>query len=207
MSFDATKPNRGQTIGEMIDSTNTNEVALKVQQDAHQGDSSTAHGLAAVLAAIADYVSHKANSTDAHGINIINALATAVSSEVTTARGTAANLSTRLAKALGQDGSILLSSLQNKWLDNGDTPTYVDSQHFTVPNDRTKVYIAAAHVRLTISGSYAYAPIASSSYNAGVTTVTLDPNYALLTSGLSKIDRTRSRVPFPVKSLSSPFRI
>lgn len=188
LGFDSTKPNLSQTFGDMMVATLANLVALATEMVAHEANSTAAHGIDVLLASANDYLAHKGNTTNAHGIDIISALATAVSAEVSTARGSAANLSVRLAKALGQDGSILLSSLQNKWLDNGDTPTYVDSQHCTVPTDRTKVYIAGAHLRCTISGSYAYAPIASSVYASGVTTVTIDPNYPILTSGLSKIE-------------------
>lgn len=188
MTYDATKPNTSQTIGDVILSANANDVAIKLQLDTHQADLTAAHGIGALLATQADYVTHKANTTNAHGIDTIAATASATSSEVIAARGVAASLVARLNKATATDGSILLSSLQNKWLDNGDTPTYVDSQHFTVPTDRTKVYIAGAHLRMTISGSYVYAPIASSSYGSSATTVTLDPNYLLLTSGLSKIE-------------------
>ncbi len=186
--FDSTKPNSSLSFGDNITAILANLVALVTELLAHEGDSTTAHGLAALLASEADYVSHKANVVDAHGINNISATANAVSAEVVTARGVAASLAARLSKALAADGSILLSSLQSKWIDNGDTPTYLSTTTFSVPTDRTKVYIAGAQLRCTISGSYAYAPIASSVYSAGVTTVTVDPNYALLTAGLSKVE-------------------
>lgn len=188
MAYDGTKPNRSQTIGDVIDSANANDAALKAQQDAHQADSSAAHGLAAVLAAIADYNTHKANSADAHGLAPVLANVSALLAEVSAGRGTQSTLAARLGIALQADGAIKLSSLANKWLDNGDTPTYLTTTTFSVPTDRTKVYIAGAHLRCTISGSYAYAPIASSVFASGATTITLDPNYPILTAGLSKIE-------------------
>lgn len=187
MAFDGTKPNTSQQIGDVITSTRDNDVALKAQIDAHQSDS-TAHGIPSLVATQADYVAHKSNDTTAHGINATNANVLAIQTEMVAARGTQASVATRLASALNADGSIRLSSLNNKWINNSDTPTYVSTTSFSVPGDRTLVYIAGLQLRFTVSGSYAYAPIASSSFSGGVTTVVLDPAYPVLTSGVSKVD-------------------
>ena len=186
--FDPLSPNVSQTIGNVITVTNTNEVAIANEVISHEANTTNAHGIDALIASEADYVTHKANNTNAHGINVVIATANATQSEVFTARGVAANLNARLSGALDPSGNVLLASLQSKWLNNGDIPTYIDSLDFSVPTDRTKVYIAGAIIRLTIGGSYAYAAIASCVYAAGVTTVTLNPNYPVLTSVLSLVE-------------------
>ena len=188
MTFDAEKPNTSQTIGDVITSTAVNLNDLDARDVAHQANSTTAHGIDALLAAKAAAEAHQADSTTAHGINTIKAAADAAQAEVTAARGSKAALASRLAVALQADGGIKLSSIASKWLDNGDVPTYISTASFSVPGDRTKVYIAGVLLRGTVSAEYAYAAIASSSYGAGITTVVLDPLYPVLTAGLSKIE-------------------
>ncbi len=192
MAYDATKPNTSQTIGDVITAANSNDVAIMTALTTHEADP-TAHGLTAVntslSATVAEVVAARGIQPSlSANIGVTNTNVSAVTGEVVAARGVAADLNTRLSKSLANDGSILLSSLQSKWLNNGDVPTFIDTQHFSVPSDRTKVYIAGAILRLTISGSYVYAPVASSVYASSVTTVTLDPNYMLLTSGLSLVE-------------------
>lgn len=188
MPFDNTKPNTSQTIGDVIVSTLANLIAIYTELAAHEANITNAHGIDALIASTADYTAHKANSSTAHGIDIVSALASAVNAEIVAARGSQPALATRLAVALQANGGIKLSSIASKWLDNGDVPTFVDSTHFTVPGDRTKVYIAGVILRCTVSAEYAYAAIASCSFGAGVTTVVLDPLYPVLTSGLSKVE-------------------
>lgn len=188
MTFDVAKPNTSQTIGDVITSTLANLNDLNSRDVAHQADTTAAHGIDTLITSKADYVAHKGNVTDAHGINTIKATADAAQAEVAAARGSQAALDARLSVALQADGGIKLSSIASKWLDNGDVPTFVDSTHFTVPGDRTLVYLAGVILRCTVSASYVYAAIASRSFGAGVTTVTLDPLYPVLTSGLSKIE-------------------
>ena len=186
--YDPTLPNVGQNVGQAIPAIAANEAAIAAELFAHEQNNSNAHGIDALLAAVADYLLHKANTTNAHGIDAISAQANATSAEVTAARGSQASLAARLATALGLDGSIRLSNLNNKWITNGDIPTFVDTTHFTVPGDKTQMYIAGAQLRLTISANYAFAPVASRSFGSGVTTVVLDPAYPILTSGLSAVD-------------------
>lgn len=190
--YDSTKPNTSQTIGDVITSTNANEAAIATELTNHEADL-TAHGLSTMNSNVAAVTAEvdAARGTQASlsaNLGVINAGVSANSSAILAAQGTASSLAARLGNALDSAGNILLSSLQNKWLNNGDTPTFIDTQHFSVPNDRTKVYIAGAILRLTISGSYAYAPVASSVFSSSVTTVTLDPNYMILTSGLSLVE-------------------
>lgn len=188
MTFDAAKPNTSQTIGDVITSALANLNDLNSRDVAHQADIAAAHGIDALITGKADYVAHKANTADAHGIGTIAAQAAAAQAEITTARGSCAALDTRLSVALHADGGIKLSSIASKWLDNGDVPTFLTGTTFSVPGDRTLVYLAGAILRCTVSASYVYAAIASRSSGAGVTTVVLDPLYPVLSSGLSKIE-------------------
>jgi len=188
MAFDSTKPNTAQTIGDVITSTRSNLADLDSRDVAHEADVTAAHGLAAILTQQADTVTHKANSTTAHGINTIAASAAAAQAEVTTARGSLTTLDTRLSVGMQANGVIKLSSIASKWLDNGDVPTYLTTTTFSVPSDRTKVYIAGTILRCTVSASYVYAAVASCSFGSGITTVVLDPLYPVLTSGLSKVE-------------------
>ena len=57
-----------------------------------------------------------------------------------------------------------------------------------MPGDKRLVYIPGAILRPLVSGVQVYAPVASVAFSAGVTTVTLDPAYAVLTAGLSAVD-------------------
>lgn len=188
MPFDNTKPNTGQTIGDVIVSTLANLIAIYTELTVHTANDADAHGIDALITAAADYAAHKANITTAHGIDIVSALATAVNAEIVAARGSLPTLATRLAAALQADGSIRLSTLNNKWINNSDTPTYISPTSFSVPGDRTPVYIAGVQLRFTISGSYGYGPVASCSYSGGITTVVIDPAYPILTSGVSGVD-------------------
>lgn len=188
MPFDTTKPNTSQTIGDVITSTNANLTDLNAREVAHEANQTNAHGIDALITSKADYVLHKANVTDAHGINVVAAAVASAQSEVTAARGAKADLATRLNVALQTDGGIKLSSIASKWLDNGDVPTFISTTSFSVPGDRTKVYIAGVLLRCTVSATYAYAAIASSAFGAGITTVVLDPLYPILTGGLSKVE-------------------
>lgn len=186
MTFDAAKPNTSQTIGDVITSTAANLNDLNARDVAHQANETDAHGIDALITSKEDYEAHAGNATTAHGINTIAAAAAAAQAEVTAARGSKAALATRLSVALQADGGIKLSSIASKWLDNGDVPTYISTTSFSVPGDRTLVYLAGVILRCTVSASYVYAAIASRSFGAGITTVVLDPLYPVLTSGLSK---------------------
>lgn len=187
MAFDGSKPNLSQTYGDAVQAANANDVDLNNRIEAHKADSS-AHGLAPVLTNVADYLVHKANSSNAHGIDVIIANLASVLAELVAGRGVRSSLTGRLDVALNGDGSIRLSTLNNKWINNADTPTYLSTTSFSVPGDRTLVYIAGVQLRFTVSGSYVYAPVASCSFSAGVTTVVIDPAYPVLTSGVSKVD-------------------
>lgn len=188
MAFDALKPNTAQTLGDVITSTRDNLNALDASRSTHEADSATAHGLAAVLATLAAYTAHAANETTAHGLASVLSDLADVLAEVAAGRGSQAALTTRLDVGLQASGALRLSSIASKWLNNGDTPSYVSTTSFSVPSDRTSVYLAGALLRFTIAGDYVYAPVASRSFGGGITTVVLDPAYAVLTAGVSAVD-------------------
>lgn len=190
MAFDNTKPDTSQTYGDAIASARNNDVAIKTQMDAHEANAGDAHGLAAILTNIATLLAHMANTNTAHGIDGINSSLSATVAEINAARGIMTTLQARLGVALASDGSIKLSSLASKWIDNSDTPSYVGTTSFTVPNDRTKVYIVGSQLRVTIGTGYVYAPVSSVSYSAGtgLTTVNLDAGYPVLAAGMSKVE-------------------
>lgn len=122
------------------------------------------------------------------GIDVINNRAVNAQAEVTAARGTKAALNTRLSVALQADGVLKLTSLASRWIDNGDTPTYVSALSFAVPGDRAKVYISGAVIRATVATGYVYGIVASASYAAPNTTVAFVTDYPVLTSPISKVE-------------------
>jgi hypothetical protein len=186
MAFDPTKPNTSQTIGDVITATLANLTELKAIIDLHEADL-TAHGLSNMETDVATAIAHISDMS-AHGLTALRTRTTNLEGEVVASRGSAATMQDRLNVGLLPSGAVRLSGLNNKWLNNGDIPTYISTTSFSVPNDRTKVYLAGANLRFLISGSYAYAPVASSSFAGGITTVVLDPAYPILTSGVSTVE-------------------
>ena len=185
MAIDVTKPNRSQTIGDVIDSTRDNFD----ETQGHVDNATTAHGLAAILAAKTDYeTTHKANTTTAHGLAAVLSQVETNRGEIATARGSKASLAARLTVSLQADGAIRLTSLASRWINNADTPTYISTTSFSIPGDRTAVYLAGVIIRATIPAGYVYGIVSSAVYAASVTTVSFDAAYPVLASGLSKVE-------------------
>ena len=182
--IDIAKPNTSQTMADVIASTRD----IGVQANIHVLNETDAHGMDALLASKTDYETHKANATNAHGIDAVNNKAVAAQAEIITARGSKTTLDNRLSVALQSDGAIKLTSLASRWIDNGDTPTYVTSLSFTVPGDRTLVYIPGVIIRATVATGYVYGIIASASYVNPSTTITFNTNYPVLTSPITKVE-------------------
>lgn len=180
MAIDTTKPNTSQTIGDVISSTKTNFVEAQTALDAKAASNT-------VTALQSEVTAHTGNTTTAHGINTLSASVTNTASEIQAARGGKTSLNDRLSISLQSDGGLKLTALNNKWIDNSDTPTYVSSTSFTVAGDRTKVYLPGSILRGTQSTGYVYGIVASSSYSS-VTTVTLAGSYAVLAASLSKVE-------------------
>jgi hypothetical protein len=183
-AIDITKPNASQTMGDVINSSRD----IGVQANIHILNDTDAHGIDALLATQTDYETHKANETDAHGIDVINSRAVNAQAEITSARGSKTDLDSRLSVSLQHDGLIKLTSLASRWIDNSDTPTFVSSLSFTVPGDRTKVYIAGEICRVTVGTGYVYGIVVSASYAAPNTTVSFVSDYPVLTNPISKVE-------------------
>lgn len=186
MAFDAAKPNTAQTIGDVIISTRSNLNDLLGLLEAHE-DAADAHGVNTINATLADYTAHKTAAT-AHGLDVTEAALEDLETEISVARGSQATLGARLDVAMQPSGAFKLANIASKWIDNGDSPTFSTNRIFTVPGDRTLVYLAGVNIRATVSSTYVYGTILSSSYAAGVTTVTLDTMYTVLGAGLTKVE-------------------
>lgn len=188
MAFDTLKPNTSQTLGDAVTATRENLVDLDTRLTAHIADESTAHDIDTLIAGKAAYEAHAADTETAHGIGYVSGRVTALESETATARGTASTLGTRLNVGLEQSGAVKLSGLASKWMDNGDAPTFIGATSFTVPGDRTKVYLAGVICRFTVEEGYVYGAVATASFAASATTVTLSPSYPILDSSLAKVE-------------------
>jgi hypothetical protein len=184
MTIDVTKPNSSETFAQIWADIRADLVEIVT----HINDAATAHGLATVLVNMADYILHKANVTDAHDIDVTNSNIAALLAEMQAARGSMDELDDRLSVAVQNDGNIKLTSLASYWIDNGDVPTYISNLSFSVPGDRTKVYLAGVIMRATVATGYVYGIVATASYGGGITTVTFSAGYPVLTSPVSKIE-------------------
>lgn len=194
-TIDITKPTvTGSTFGTTVSDTRANfEKAaadvngLEAARQAHEANVANAHGIDALIASKADYIDHKANTTTAHGIDAVAAVGAANLAELQGGRGVMSSLANRLDVALQSDGKMKISSLATRWIDNSDIPTYVSATSFTVPGDRTKVYLPGTILRLTVATGYVYGIVLSASFGS-VTTVTLEAGYAVLLASLSKVE-------------------
>ena len=188
MAFDSLKPNTSQTLGDAVTSARENQNDMDTRLTAHIANESDAHNMDELIASKSSFEAHAADTESAHGIGYVSGRVTALESETATARGTASTLGTRLNVGLEQSGAVKLSGLASKWLDNGDTPTFIGATSFTVPGDRTKVYLAGVVCRFTVEEGYVYGAVATASFAASSTTVTLSTSYPVLDSSLAKVE-------------------
>ena len=187
-TYDNTKPNTSQTIGDVVRSTKSNLDALNDSDVAHAGNVSTAHGIDVLIAAKAVAEAHASELNTAHGVGTIRDNLATATAEITSARGTKGSLNERLSVGMQTDGAIKLSSIANKWATNNDVPTYIDTTHIQVPGNRTALYIGGMHVRMNTAAGYMYSVIASSSYGGVNTVITLDGAYATANASISSLD-------------------
>jgi len=68
------------------------------------------------------------------------------------------------------------------------TATYISATSFSVNGDETANAVAGRRVRATVSGSYVFGTIDSSSYAPNITTVELDSDSDALNAGLTVAD-------------------
>lgn len=186
MPFDATKPSRGQTYGDAIDSIRENNNSLKLASSATDNTLVLAD-IPALKISTLDYAAHKLD-LDAHGNANTKLRVTSLESANFLAKGQRSTLAERLDEGLLPSGALKLSGLASKWINPGDVPTFINATTFSVPTDRRLVYIAGALLRFTVSSQLVYGSVSSSSFSLGVTTVVLDPGYPVLTSGLSGLE-------------------
>lgn len=73
------------------------------------------------------------------------------------------------------------------WVSLGVTPTYLSATSFSVTGDQTALLEVGRRVKSSNTGGTAYSTINSSSYSAGITTVTLKNDSLTLDSGLSAV--------------------
>lgn len=183
----------GSTFGITVSDARNNFVAaaadinaLEASQAAHGANTTTAHGVGALLTSKADYEAHKANN-DGHNLAAVRSDIAANNAELVAAKGDMPTVNDRLSVAMQANGVLKLSALQTRWIDNSDTPAFVSGTVFTVPGDRTKVYLPGVIIRATINTGYVYGIVMSSSFGS-VTTVSLEAGYPVLAASLSKVE-------------------
>ena len=112
-----------------------------------------------------------------------------VTDEVTAARGTASDLSTRLGRSMNLDGTLKSDApVRSWWTEEPNTITYVNAYTFTVADDLSSVYIAGLAIRATVTAGTVYAHVNSASYDSGANKTTVILDRPVLDSGLSKIE-------------------
>lgn len=83
------------------------------------------------------------------------------------------------------DANYPMSNL-SEWV-LGSTPTYIGTTSFSVPGNQTATYVAGRRLKSSVTAGTVYSSIYSSSYGAGITTVTVTNDSTTLDSGLSII--------------------
>ncbi|MFQ5673418.1 MAG: discoidin domain-containing protein [Nitrospinales bacterium] len=162
------------------------------------------------LQALKDFLGDKGTNTDLGGgltsvqTEVTNARSGAadlqaridpIASEQVAARGTTANLSTRLAQVINPDGTPTAgASVAVEFKASGDTPAFVSSTSFKIPTDKTAVYVKNRKVKLTLNGGDVVAAIVSSSFANPDTTVVVD---------VAVIDNTISAVAYGIDTPAS----
>lgn len=75
-----------------------------------------------------------------------------------------------------------------QWINYGDTPNYVSATSFSVPTDRTSVYVVDRRIQATVSAGTVVGAITGASYDgSATTTVTVALDSGSLDSGLSVV--------------------
>jgi hypothetical protein len=96
----------------------------------------------------------------------------ATKTEVDKARGSCGELDTRLDVSINEDGSLKQTISPATWIDIPVTFTRTDDNTFNIiGTDYTSIMIFGRAIRLTISGSYVYANVKTSTFSGGNTIV------------------------------------
>jgi hypothetical protein len=90
------------------------------------------------------------------------------------------------------------SSSVSQWQSSGVTPTYVSVSSFTVPGDQTNEFHTGRQAQFTVASGTVYGTIASSSYSAPDTTVTMAMDSGdELDNGLTSVELSILRADHP----------
>lgn len=117
----------------------------------------------------------RSNNVDLNSrVTIIEALGlSSVKNEVENARGGKTTLDSRISTSLDDNGELNFNSLRQALiLDSDDTPSFITSTSFSVPNDRTGFYKEGVTLRLTLTSGTVFATVVTSSFSS-VTTVSI----------------------------------
>jgi hypothetical protein len=79
------------------------------------------------------------------------------------------------------------TTAQDEWVTFSGTPTYLSATSFSVAGDQTPTFQVRRRVKTSNAGGSVYSSIATSSFGAGITTVTLTNDAGMLDSGLSAV--------------------
>ena len=96
--------------------------------------------------------------------------------EVEAARGSEADLATRLAASLNADGTVkegAVAAFISQWQLEEAVPVYIDDSDFSLDGDLTLVYVAGRRILMHGSAGYVYATVTGSVYESPATVVTV----------------------------------
>src|SRR5574340_759737 len=85
----------------------------------------------------------------------------------------------------------------SQWQDTGLTPTYISGTSFSVAGDQTTTFETGARIKTSNTGGTIFSTVVSSSYGAGITTVTVVNDSGTLDSGLLTINSSILTVSNP----------
>lgn len=102
-----------------------------------------------------------------------------------------------------------VSQAASEWLQFSGTPTYLTATSFSVVGDQTQIFQPNRQIYTINTGGTIYSYVQSSSFLAGVTTVTVVNNAGTLDAGLSAVfyavlSATNPSVPASYAKLASP---
>ena len=120
---------------------------------------------------------------------VVNDDGTPTNIEVIKARGSLADVATRLSVALNDDGTLKNPNEAeiDEWKDNALVVTYVSATSFTVPKDLTPIFTASRKIKAILGTTSVITSVAASSYDSTNTKTTVTVNDAVLTSELSAV--------------------
>lgn len=118
--------------------------------------------------------------------------------DVTAAKGTLSNLSSRLNVSINPDGTLKDPTTANvdEFKVSNLTPTYVDATTFSVPDDLTGIFTAGRILKITDGVEVKYLSVVSSAFDT-VTNVVID---GTITASISAVDYSLAQYGLPKAS-------